>query len=297
MAKIHILGAGALGCLFAVSLHRAGHHPCLITRQPQQAEQLKAAGVQCDGKVYHLDVIALQETSTNTIECLLLCTKAYDSLYALESIEHALSPHAQIICLQNGIGQQQGIANRFPTASIYAALCTEGVTRLDFGDIIHAGVGSTTIGHLFGPKAILPEALFDHTLDVVQVKNIAPAMWRKVAINGVINGLTVQHNCLNGELITQPDVYTQVMALTQEIATLLSAKGYNDIARHLADDVIQVCEATANNTSSMLQDHRAGRQTEHDYVYGTLLREADVYQLDVPLLNELHQQLIRREPQ
>ena len=294
MAKIHILGAGALGSLMAVSLYRAGHAHQLITRQPEQAARIAANGIQCDDGHYPVSVVAATALAKETVQCLLLCTKAQDSLSALRGLGGALSPSAQIICVQNGIGQQQAIASCYPNASIYAALCTEGVTKHAEGHITHAGVGETTVGQLHGPTRALPQALFHHGLVFKQETHIAPALWRKLAINGAINGLTVQYDCLNGELINNPNVYNDVKALVAEMQQLLNAMGYNHVADTLPDDVYRVCKATALNTSSMLQDYRAGRSSEREYVYGTLLNEAYKYNIDVTLLRKLDDELNRR---
>ena len=295
MARIYILGAGALGSLFAVSLFRAGVNPCLIARDAERAATLRHTGVRCDGHAYHIDTVAPDTLTINSIECLLLCTKAQDSLTALDAIAHALRPDVAIICLQNGIGQHASIATQHPAASIFAALCTEGVTRTGTGEIIHAGVGHTDIGQLFGPTQSLPKELSKHRLKVNISADILPALWRKLAINGAINGLTVIHDCRNGELIQRHDVYNELCSLVDEIANVLKAAGHGAASLDLFDQVRKVCKATAMNTSSMLQDFRAQRPSERDYVYGTLLREAELAGLEVPMLKQLNQQLIRRE--
>ena len=294
MAKIHILGAGALGSLMAVSLYRAGHPHQLITRQPKQAEQLTECGIRCGDSVYPVSVVASSALAKDAVQCLLLCTKAQDSLPALRGLGEALSPSAQIICLQNGVGQQQAIAETFPAASVYAALCTEGVTKHSEGHITHAGKGETTVGHLYGPPNALPPALFQHGLSFKLKTDIAPALWRKLAINGAINGLTVQYDCLNGELIENANVYSEVKALVKEMQQVLRAQGFAQVANTLLADVYHVCEATALNTSSMLQDFRAGRDSEREFVYGTWLNEAHRLGIHAPLLLKLNDDLKRR---
>lgn len=294
MANIHILGAGALGSLIAVSLFRAGHAHQLITRHPEQATRLKEGGIRCGESVYPVSVVALSDLPKDAVQCLLLCTKAQDSLSALRGLNEALSPSAQIICLQNGIGQQRAIAETYPAASIYAALCTEGVTKHGEGHITHAGVGETTLGQLYGPPRALPTALFQHSLSFNQEIDIAPALWRKLAINGAINGLTVQYDCLNGELIENANVYSEVKALVKEMQQVLRAQGFAQVANTLLADVYHVCEATALNTSSMLQDFRAGRDSEREFVYGTWLNEAQRLGIHAPRLQQLNDDLKRR---
>lgn len=294
LASIHILGAGALGSLFAVSLHKAGIASCLIARDEARAAPLRQ-GIKCDGTSYSLQVFAPQQLPAQSIQCLLLCTKAHDSLAALSQIAPAMANNAQVVCLQNGIGQHLAIAQRWPSMSVFAALCTEGVTRTDHGDIIHAGVGHTDIGHLYGPISPLPSHLREHSLRVNFSDNIVPALWRKLAINGAINGLTVLHDCRNGELIQRPDVYSELCAIVDEIHQTLYANGHHEACQGLLEQVQKVCQSTAMNTSSMLQDFRAKRRSEREYVYGTLLNEATKAAVNVPILAQLNHQLMRRE--
>ncbi|HSG63269.1 MAG TPA: 2-dehydropantoate 2-reductase, partial [Pseudomonadales bacterium] len=272
----------------------SGMAPCLIARDPERAAQLQQ-GIKCDGVIYPVDVVDPNQLSPQSISCLLLCTKAHDSMLALSHVAHALSPQGQIICLQNGIGQQAAIAERWPTLSIYAALCTEGVTRTGTGDIIHAGAGHTDIGQLFGPPHTLPDALFSHSLQVYACDNISPLLWRKLAINGAINGLTVKHDCRNGELLQRVDVYNELKGIVDEIGQVLNANGHCEASHGLLEQVQKVCKSTAMNTSSMLQDFRANRPSERAYVYGTLLDEASKAKIDVPMLEQLNHHLMRRE--
>jgi 2-dehydropantoate 2-reductase len=294
LASIHILGAGALGSLFAVSLHKAGVTSCLIARDDARAERLQQ-GIKCDGATYKLHVLTPSELAAQSIQCLLLCTKAHDSIAALSQIAPALASNAQIVCLQNGIGQHIAITQRWPNLSVFAALCTEGVTRTDHGEIIHAGVGHTDIGHLYGPISTLPSELCEHRLRVNVSDNIVPALWRKLAINCAINGLTVLHDCRNGELIQRPGVYSELRAIVDEIHCILDANGHHDACQGLLEQVQKVCTSTAMNTSSMLQDFRAKRRSEREYVYGTLLNEASKAAVNVPILEQLNRQLMRRE--
>jgi len=295
LEQLFILGVGALGSLFAASLHRSGTDPMLIVRDPDKAANISQSGIICDGKSYSISACASQQLSKHSISYLLLCTKAHDSLSALSSIASAMRDDICIVCLQNGIGQHQQIHQHFPNASIFAALCTEGVTRTGAGNIVHAGIGYTDIGHLYGPVRPLPKILFNHALEVNFKEDIAPALWRKLAINGAINGLTVVHNCRNGELIQRTDVYNELVAIVAEIHAILIATGFRQASQDLLEQVVKVCKSTAMNTSSMLQDFRANRPSEREYVYGTLLNEANNAALNVPLLEKLNLQLQRRE--
>ena len=57
----------------------------------------------------------------------------------------------------------------------------------------------------------------------------------------------------------------------------------------------QVIESAAENTSSMLQDIRAQRRTELDYITGYLIRRARAHGVPVPENTRLYELVKRKE--
>lgn len=92
---------------------------------------------------------------------------------------------------------------------------------------------------------------------------IRPQLWRKLAVNCVINPLTALWNCPNGELKNHPQ---EIATLCAEVASVIEREGLHTSAEDLRYYVEQVIESTAENISSMLQDIRALRHTEIDYI-------------------------------
>lgn len=83
----------------------------------------------------------------------------------------------------------------------------------------------------------------------------------------MINPLTAIWNCPNGELRHHPQ---EIMQICEEVAAVIEREGHHTSAEDLRDYVMQVIDATAENISSMLQDIRALRHTEIDYINGFL---------------------------
>lgn len=284
MTQFHVLGAGAMGCLFASGLFKADAKVNLITRTASSAHVINTQDVMVDGINHAIKAVTVKEVVE--LECLLLCCKSHQTSVALSSVAHAITTNTQIIILQNGMGQHALARQLFPHNAIFAGLSTEGVTKLSTGSIKHAGAGVTTIGQLFGPPSLLPSILFNTHLTVCLDSNIEQAMWRKLAINAAINGLTVKYHCANGELIAQPKIYSDMVALCNDIDAIFLAEGIK-LDHPVLTLATQVCQGTAQNISSMLQDIRNARATEFDFIYGFLLAKAKHHGLDVKYLTEL----------
>ena len=74
----------------------------------------------------------------------------------------------------------------------------------------------------------------------------------------------------------------EVASLCAEVASVIEREGLHTSAEDLRCYVEQVIESTAENISSMLQDVRAFRHTEIDYITGYLLKRARSHGIAVP---------------
>ncbi|WP_313409776.1 putative 2-dehydropantoate 2-reductase [Stutzerimonas kunmingensis] len=288
----HILGAGALGSLWATRLARAGLPVRLILRSAQRLDEYQRAGglgLRENGNLERFDIPAELPDAPTTIRRLLVACKAYDAEAAVSRVAARLAPGAELLLLQNGLGSQQAIAERWPQARCIFVSSTEGAYRETDFQVLFAGRGQNWLGDPHGGTA--PAWLGE--LDLAGIAQtwsteILSRLWRKLALNCAINPLTVLHDCRNGELLQHP---AQLAALSEELGRLLVASGQPAAANDLENEVLRVIEATAANYSSMHQDVRLGRRTEIAYLLGHACATAETLGLPTPKLHALHQRL------
>ncbi len=290
----HILGAGSLGCLWAARLLLAGQQVRLIMR-PSRLARFQAGGSQLhftDLQQQSFSLPALAETADSDppVQRLILACKAYSAAEAVAGIRHRLGPDSQLILLQNGIGSQQQVRDLLPDNEILVASTTEGAWLKDDFHCVHAGAGQTLFGSLNNHSGA-PDwlrQLNDFDILCQWHHEIHAVLWRKLAINCLINPLTVIHGCRNGELVQH---LPRIQLLSEELQQLLQTAGQHEAASDLYSNVRQVIDSTAANTSSMLQDVQQHRRTEISYITGFALQQAKA--LDVPhqQLLSLHQEL------
>ena len=292
----HILGAGSLGCLWAARLARAGFACELILRNRQRLHEYLAQGGQIGYRAaapeqsYVVPVAAGLTSDVQEIHCLLLCCKAHDAVAAITAIKSRLASGSQVFLLQNGMGSQQEIARLLPQCRVVPGSSTEGAYLEQPFQVVHAGVGSTLLGDFAGSNE-QPAVLADWHQAAINWQwsgDIAAALWRKLALNCMINPLTVVHGCKNGDLLS---FSAKLQQLADELSQLLSAAGYPLTGETLYGQGRQVIQATATNISSMLQDVQAGRRTEISHITGYALAQAQRHRLALPVLHQLHQQL------
>ena len=290
MASIYILGAGAMGSLWATHLHLAfkqsiqTHHPVqFLTSRANSPKQihfllnspfLLATPTTLETQLPVFDLSQLPTATIHKPNIILICTKSYHALEACLALKPLLNEHNYLILFQNGLGSQHKIIDALPDTPIFAAVSTEGVNRQDDGTFIHAGKGLTRIGPL-NDKArdnktfeFCVEALTHQGLDTEATENILQALWEKLAINCAINPFTALLNCPNGEIKDSALFKENWPSLKVELTDMLNAADIEITEDELEQRVFKVIESTQSNISSMLQDMRAKRKTEIEDING-----------------------------
>ncbi|AVO60827.1 MULTISPECIES: putative 2-dehydropantoate 2-reductase [Pseudomonas] len=289
----HILGAGSLGTLWATRLARAGLPVRLILRDQARLQAYQAAGgltlVEQGQASFHA---IPGETLDNPepITRLLVACKAYDAQQAVSQLAARLTPDAELVLLQNGLGSQDAVAAQVPQARCIYASSTEGAFRDGDWRVVFAGHGYTWLGDASHPTA--PFWLDDLSASGIPHEwsaDILTRLWRKLALNCAINPLTVLHDCRNGGLLQH---HCEVAMLCVELSELLERCGQPAAAENLQQEVERVIQATAANYSSMYQDVASRRRTEISYLLGHACDVATRHQLHLPNLSRLRRLLV-----
>ena len=283
MLHIGLLGMGAIGSLMAY--HWQAHRLYYLPKNPHNTNSLtlellpQAIG---QSTLWHQTLPTWQQQS---LDWLVICTKAADTIKALQPWKTQLSHVKNIALIQNGMGQQQLLEDFLQQAELsiplWVGMCTEGAYRLNH-QIIYAGQGQTFIGpwqasHLHSPA--LPPRL-------TATDHIKHLLRQKLAINAVINPLTGYFKCLNGELVSQPVYLEHLLNLSEEISSLYDRLNW-PLDQPLAAQAQNIAQATASNRSSTLQDLLAHRPTELAYISGYLLAQAKTVRHPLPLTEHL----------
>jgi 2-dehydropantoate 2-reductase len=269
----YILGAGAIGSLFACKLQQAGIASCLLTRDGGQ----HAMTLITDDGTESLRVprCTLAELPDKSVGKLMITTKAQQALPAWMQAQACLADNAVVVLMHNGMGVAEQILARHPAAAPYLGSTTEAAYFTVSGELVHAGQGDTRIGAAGKPSAPTWFAeLATSALRFSWEADIEASLWRKLIINCAINPLSAVHSCRNGLLASDPLLREQATILCDELGAITAARGYSELAANVGSMAFEVMTATANNQSSMMLDVKAGRASEIEYITGYLVNEA-----------------------
>jgi len=294
-AHWHILGAGSIGCLFGFWLR---NRSTLILRSENfRPEILNPASSYAEKNTLTLSIEKNNLRTSFTLPCtttdkasniqnLLICTKANQTQEAIAHLK--LNDACNIVLLQNGMGNIEVLKQQFPQCTIFCGSTTHGAYRRSGFDIVHAGEGLTHIGTF--DKNVSQQALenicssLSSEEQIVNVDlHIEKRLWIKLAMNCAINPLTVIYQCKNGALLETPEPLHHLKSICTELDIILHLKNYLSTNESCFNLVKQVANDTANNYSSMYQDHSNKRPSEIDFIQGFLLKEAQALNLALPL--------------
>lgn len=119
--------------------------------------------------------------------------------------------------------------------------------------------------------------------EYISLPELLSVQLEKLAVNAVVNPLSVLFDCRNGELLDNFYIVQTMRVVLWEVSRVLCAlpeiagvpgREVRFSAERLYDVVIRVTRATADNWSSMVQDVRNGKQTEIDYINGFVVDQA-----------------------
>jgi 2-dehydropantoate 2-reductase len=185
---------------------------------------------------------------------------------------------------------------------ILAGITSHGATDLGPGLVRHAGQGDTYIGYGIPLEESDPtvdrrlhqvKERLDHAGFVTQlVPKIENLIWSKLIINVGINALTALTRLPNGKLTEFAGTEKILEEAVQEGLLVGKHKGIEFIYSDLPAQVKKVCQLTAANVSSMLQDVLKKKRTEIDFINGVIMREGEAAGIPVPV-NTLLTRLIK----
>ncbi|SES95929.1 ketopantoate reductase family protein [Thorsellia anophelis] len=299
--EITVIGAGALGKIWLHYFALKDHfiHSWIKDKNASQISYTicDLGKIQTEVTCKANDLVELQKA-----EIVLLTLKAFSIVSALQESLPFIKKNTPIIVLHNGMGISEKISALFPDRQhqIYYGITTQAA-YIEGKTVIHAASGITHIGQL---PVINNGKYSSHPLDSNLLKtlnkslphvkwtdNIKSQQWHKLAINALINPLTVKYQCKNGELL---NYRAEIEGLALELTLLfekLTRVGelFSDERVDLFENALDVIEKTSNNYSSMYQDYVGERPTEIDYITGYILRVAEQLNINMPLHNALYQ--------
>jgi len=289
LSTIVIVGPGAIGCLLAATISRdARYTVIMLDHNSERAAFLDQHGIilEEEGKSRCIQGIRVccPDQLRELPDYIFLTIKGHAVAGALASIR-PFSKNAILVGLQNGIGHLAVFSSAI--AKYALGVTALGANIKKTGHVVWAGKGETRLGAI--EEKVTREELkkiagifnaAGHT--VLLSKDILADIWGKLFINVGINALTAILNCPNGDLL-QDTWARKILRQAVQEAVQVAGKAGISIDGNPVQRTEEICQATATNISSMLQDVRKKKRTEIGGINGAIVALADKYGIDVPV--------------
>ena len=254
--KINVIGAGSMGVVLSYFL-RKKNDVSLVVRKGERSLYSNGLKLKLDGKEEMFSVDVKEDIGESDVT--IVAVKSYD----LESVFRDRELNGRVILIQNGLAhlgmEKEGVEKFYAVTTWGARKTGRGVAEL-------TGRGYFRVGSDSGRMDI--SFLNDSGINAVWSDNIREELYRKAAINAVINPITALFGVKNGEVIKSRELWEIASAAIDELERLFSAMGYN---LEVEKNVRETCSVTSENISSMLQDIQQGRMTEIDSITGEII--------------------------
>ncbi len=288
--KIVIVGPGAMGCLYAAFLSKTKGEIWLLDKDKERAEKIKEKGITIEGVSGSWQVkpnAASDAKEIGTADLVIIGVKSYDTKPAIAQCKPLIGDHTSVLTLQNGIGNIEIIGEVIGHDKVIGGVTNQGATLLNTGQIRHAGRGETIIGRIDGKIPVqmrsIREIFNKIGLETRISRDIKGLLWSKLIINAAINPLSAITRLNNGRLVEFEGTRKILREAVTEATKIAKRKRIKLIYDDPLAKVEAVCEATANNISSMLQDVLRKKRTEIDFINGVIVRQAQELGISVPV--------------
>ncbi len=279
-AKIAVIGSGAIGCYYGGKLAATGHDVHFLMRSDLEAVRRNGLTLrEKDGEI-HLRKIQAYATVSEIGPCdvVLIGLKTTSNAALAELIPPLLGDGTVLLTLQNGLGNEEFLSERFGTERVLGGLCFVCLNRVDHGVIEHYGHGTLSIGEFGRPASARTRAMvaaFQRSgIEAREVEELITERWRKLVWNIPFNGLSIAAGGITvDEILADEQLHALTRELMAEVIDAAGAAGHI-IPREFIDFQIQRTLPMGAYKPSSLIDYLAHRAVEVESIWGEPWRRA-----------------------
>ena len=277
MARIAIVGVGAIGGVLAGLVETAGQHELILcTRRPLAGLTVETP----EGIVTVRATNATDPAGLAPVDWILVATKTYDSVAASAWFPALTAAHTCLAAIQNGVEHRQNFAGLFAPERILPVVIDVPAERRPDGSVLQRStaimrVEDSALGQSFAGLFTNSPARIELTPDFLS------AAWRKLCYNsgGVISALTLTPN-----RIFRDEALAEVaLGIIAECAAVGRAEGA-DLDDRTGERILTGYRAASpDGVNSLLGDRLAHRPTEIDARNGVIVRLGEKHGIPTPL--------------
>lgn len=276
--RVAIVGAGALGLYYGSLLQRNGEEVHFLLRRDYDAitsQGLRVFSINGDFTLPQVRGYRTPE-EIGPVDLVLVGLKTFANDRYSEQIGPLAGEHTQILTLQNGLGNEEALAELFGAGRIIGGVAFLCSNRGEPGEVHHLGAGRIVLGEYqrCDPNRInrLVAMFVKAGVDCRATDDLKKARWEKLVWNIPFNGLCALLQQPVNLLLAQNDCRRLVRELMLEVIAGANAQDLDKpIAEGYADNMLEFTDNMGEYKPSMQIDREEGRQLEITAIFKTPL--------------------------
>jgi len=295
MARIAVVGVGAIGGVVASLLQSAGKHQLtLCARRPMKGlvVETPAIGLRSDMAEEIRPEMAIDATiwtqpeEAKPVDWVMVATKAYDVPSAARWLEWLREKNTPVAVLQNGVEHRERFAPFVPEDCIVPVIvdcpaerrpAVDGVDRILQRGAMSLRVPTSALGKSF------VELFAGTQADAEAVDDWTTVAWKKLCHNsaGVLSALLLKP----AGVVREEEIGEVALEIVRECAAVGRAEGAK-LDDDIAEQVLAASRrASVDSINSLLADRMAGRPMEIDARNGAVVRLGKKHKIATPANN------------
>lgn len=299
---IYIAGAGAMGCRFGAALKKAGQDVVLLDNWEAHIAAIRQNGLKISGDVEEIIQIPIAKPTevTETADAVIVFTKSNQLRQMLTDIQPILGTDTKVLCLLNGLGHSDTLAEFVSPANILMGVTIWTAGLEGPGQVLLKGSGSLTIqslsedGQAFGRE--FAQLLTQAGLNADYTDDVLHAIWKKAMVNGSMNATCALLNSTLKELLSAPAGVAVVKGVIAEFVAVARHEGLAFDVEETYAYIEDISLKVGHHYPSMHQDLiQNKRLTEVDYLNGLIAKKSQELGLEAPYCQLITQLIHAKE--
>ena len=289
--KIAIIGAGAMGSVYAGLLADGGNEVWAIDVWQAHIDAINANGLRVEGASGDRTVRVNATSNTADVgacDLIVIATKADGVGAAAASLQPLLHDDSVILTIQNGLGADERISQFLSPDNILIGVAGGfGAEMRAPGHAYHNGMQLIRVGEMTGGLTERVERVCqvwrDAGFNTKAYDDVHQLIWEKFICNVTFSGPCSVMRCTVGEMMANENGWRVAIGCGLEAFAAGRAKGVNFSFDDAEAYIRAFGEKMPHAKPSMLQDHEAGRRSEIGAINGMVPVVAQEVGLTAPM--------------
>jgi 2-dehydropantoate 2-reductase len=288
--RIAVVGAGAMGSLFGGLLAENGLEVTLIDVWKEHVDAIKSNGLKMVGfgGDRYIDVKASDNPAElSPVDVVFVQCKAAATAVAVKNAKPIIGEDTVVISFQNGLGNEETIAEIIGEEKVLGGLTAQAANIEGPGIVRNHAELPSWIGEMSGGQSErvtqLCRVLTDNGIPTDPSENIRKRIWNKLFANLAVSPMSGITNLQIRDLFAKDDAKQLAFAIIDEALKVGQAEGLDIGQAESREVLLKIIASDQTNKSSLCVDILNKRETEIDFINGSIVRLGEKHAIATPL--------------